>query len=34
VTDASHLVVFARRTEMTEADVNEFFNQIVADRKI
>lgn len=34
VTDASHLVVFARRTEMTEADVNEFFNQIVLDRKI
>jgi nitroreductase len=34
VTDASHLVVFARRTEMTEADVNEFFSQIVADRKI
>ena len=34
VTDASHLVVFARRTEMTEADVNEFFNQIVSDRKI
>ncbi|NBV47542.1 MAG: NAD(P)H-dependent oxidoreductase [Verrucomicrobia bacterium] len=34
VTDASHLVVFARRTEMTEADVNEFFGQIVSDRKI
>jgi nitroreductase len=34
VTDASHLVVFARRTEMTEADVNEFFSQIVSDRKI
>jgi len=34
VTDASHLVVFARRTEMTEADVNEFFQQIVSDRKI
>jgi nitroreductase len=34
VTDASHLVVFARRTEMTETDVNEFFNQIVSDRKI
>ena len=34
VTDASHLVVFARRTEVTEQDVNEFFSQIVADRKI
>lgn len=34
VTDASHLVVFARRTEMTETDVNEFFQQIVSDRKI
>lgn len=33
VTDASHLVVFTRRTEMTEADVNDFFNQMVADRK-
>ena len=33
VTDASHLVVFARRTEMTEVDVNDFFNQLVADRK-
>jgi nitroreductase len=33
VTDASHLVVFARRTEMTEVDVNDFFNQMVADRK-
>jgi len=32
VTDASHLVVFARRAEMTEADVDEFFRQIVADR--
>jgi nitroreductase len=32
VTDASHLVVFARRTEVTEADVNEFFNQMVAER--
>jgi len=32
VTDASHLVVFARRTEMTEADVNEFFNQMVSER--
>jgi nitroreductase len=33
VTDASHLVVFARRTEVTEQDVNDFFNQMVADRK-
>jgi len=32
VTDASHLVVFTRRTEMTEADVNAFFNQMVAER--
>jgi nitroreductase len=32
VTDASHLVVFARRTEVTEADVNEFFNQMVSER--
>jgi nitroreductase len=34
VTDASHLVVFTRRTEMTEKDVNDFFNQMVADRKV
>ena len=33
VTDASHLVVFARRTEVTEADVNEFFNQMVSERQ-
>jgi len=33
VTDASHLVVFARRTEMTEADVDEFFRQIVTERQ-
>jgi len=33
VTDASHLVVFARRTEVTEADVDEFFRQMVAERK-
>ena len=32
VTDASHLVVFARRTEVTEADVNEFFDQMVSER--
>jgi len=32
VTDASHLVVFARRTEVTEADVDEFFRQMVAER--
>ena len=33
VTDASHLVVFARRTEVTETDVNEFFNQMVSERQ-
>jgi nitroreductase len=33
VTDASHLVVFARRTEVTETDVNEFFNQMVSVRQ-
>lgn len=32
ITDASHLVVFARRTEITEQDVNEFFHQIVTER--
>ncbi|MEI6460623.1 MAG: NAD(P)H-dependent oxidoreductase [Verrucomicrobiota bacterium] len=32
VTDASHLVVFARRTEMTEKDVEDFFNQMVTER--
>jgi len=32
VTDASHLVVFARRTEITERDVDEFFNQMVTER--
>ena len=32
VTDASHLVVFARRTEITEQDVNEFFHQMVSER--
>jgi nitroreductase len=32
VTDASHLVVFARRTEITEQDVNDFFNQMVSER--
>ena len=33
ITDASHLVVFARRTEITEDDVNAFFNQMVSDRQ-
>ena len=33
ITDASHLVVFARRTEITEEDVNAFFNQMVSDRQ-
>jgi nitroreductase len=33
VTDASHLVVFARRTEITEADVNNFFHQMVSERQ-
>ena len=32
VTDASHLVVFTRRTEMTETDVNAFFNQMISER--
>ena len=32
VTDASHLIVFARRTEITEKDVNDFFNQMVSER--
>ncbi len=32
ITDASHLVVFARRTEITEADVDAFFNQMVSER--
>ena len=32
VTDASHLVVFARRTEITEKDVNDFFHQLVSER--
>jgi len=32
VTDASHLVVFARRTEITEQDVNDFFQQMVSER--
>lgn len=32
VTDASHLVVFARRTEITEKDVDDFFNQMVSER--
>jgi nitroreductase len=32
VTDASHLVVFARRTEMTEVDVNDFFNLMITER--
>lgn len=34
ITDASHLVVFAGRTEMTEQDVDVFFNQLVADRQV
>jgi len=34
VTDASHLVVFSRRTEMTEKDVQDFFNLIVSERKV
>lgn len=33
ITDASHLVVFARRTEITEKDVNDFFQQMVTDRQ-
>ena len=33
VTDASHLVVFARRTEVTERDVDDFFGQLVSERK-
>lgn len=32
ITDASHLVVFARRTEITEKDVNDFFHQMVSER--
>lgn len=32
ITDASHLVVLARRTEITEPYVNEFFNQMVSER--
>ena len=32
VTDASHLVVFTRRTEMTEKDVDAFYNQMISDR--
>ncbi len=32
VTDASHLIVFARRTEITEKDVNDFFHQMVSER--
>ena len=32
ITDASHLVVFARRTEITEQDVNDFFHQLVSER--
>ena len=34
VTDASHLVVFARRTEMTEADVNRHVSRILAVRNL
>jgi len=34
VTDASHLVVFARRTEMTEADVNRHVSRILAVRSL
>lgn len=34
ITDASHLVVFARRTEITEQDINEFFHQIVTERAV
>ena len=34
VTDASHLVVFARRTEMTEKDVQDFFDLMVSERKV
>ena len=33
ITDASHLVVFARRTEITEQDVDDFFRQLVAERQ-
>ena len=34
VTDASHLVVFTRRTEMTEKDVQDFFDLMVSERKV
>jgi nitroreductase len=34
ITDASHLVVFARRTEMTEKDVQDFFDLMVSERKV
>ena len=34
VTDASHLVVFARRAEMTEADVNRHVSRILAVRNL
>jgi len=34
VTDASHLVVFARRTEMTEADVNRHVARILSVRNL
>lgn len=33
ITDASHLIVLAHRTEITEKDVNDFFNQMVSERK-
>lgn len=32
VTDASHLVVFARRSEMTEADINRHISRILSVR--
>jgi len=34
VTDASHLIVFTRRTEMTEKDVQDFFDLMVSERKV
>ncbi len=34
VTDASHLIVFARRTEMTEADVNRHVGRILSVRNL
>ena len=34
VTDASHLIVFARRTEMTEADINRHVSRILSVRNL